>query len=135
MALTALQKLALSNVEISKEERKTIAPGNHQVSFTVSVEGQLNVAENETYTPTVDVPLIPTVALALKKMGVQREHFLGILKESMTEVLSADKGMREALIEESGLAAFEADFRKTLGTLPRKTRVGKVKAKLKVSAK
>lgn len=130
MSLTALQKLALSNIELSKEERRLIAPGKHNVSFTVTVDGTLDVSENETYTPTVDIPLIPSMALALKKMGVQREHFLGVLKEAMTEVLASDKDMREAMIKEVGLADFESDFRKTLGTLPKKVRVGKVKAHL-----
>lgn len=134
MSLTALQKLALSNIELSKEERKQIAPGKHKVSFTVTVDGTLDVSENETYTPTVDIPLIPSMALALKKMGVQREHFLGVLRTAMEEVLVADKNMREAMIKESGLADFESDFRKTLGTLPKKTRVGKVKAILKTAS-
>jgi hypothetical protein len=132
MSLTALQKLALSNIELSKEERKKIAPGKHNVSFTVTVDGTLDVAANESYTPTVDIPLIPSMALALKKMGVQREHFLGVLKDAMVEVLAADKTMREAMIKEVGLADFESDFRKTLGTLPKRTRVGKVKASLNI---
>lgn len=135
MTLTALEKLALSNIEPSKEERQSIAPGKHKVAFTVTVNGVLDVSAPESYIPTVDVPLIPTVALALKKMGVQRENFLAIMKESMTEVLACDKAMRVALVAESGLIDFEKDFRKTLGKLPKKTRVGKVNAKLKATPK
>lgn len=126
--LTPLQKLALANISLTNEERKQIAPGKHEVSFTIEVKGTLDVADPESYVPTVDIPLIPTVALALKKMGIQRENFLALMRESMTEVLQSDKKMREALIKQSGLEAFEDDFRKTLGTLPKKTRVGKVKA-------
>ena len=126
--LTTLQKLALSNIGPSKDERAAIKPGNYSVDFTVTVRGTLGVNKPETFTPTVHVPLIPTVALALKKMGVQREGFLALLRESMTEVLEADTTMRKAIVDELGLGQFEADFRATLGSLPRQTRAGKVTA-------
>jgi hypothetical protein len=131
--LTEIQKLALEKLSL-EANRRSIAPGVYQIpAFNVQVSGTLDVLPDQTYTPTTDIPLIPIVALALKKMGVQRDHFLGVLREAATEVLLADKEMRAALIQQVGLADFEEEFRqRVLATLPRKTRAGQVKADLTV---
>lgn len=134
MSLTAIQKLALSKLALTDSEKNSIVPGKHRVSFVVKVDGDVTVLDKETYTPTVDIPLIPTVALALKKMGVQREHFLKIMSDAMTEVLTSDKNMREAMVKESGLSECEDLFRAQLKDLPRKTRAGKAKSTVKVQA-
>lgn len=132
--LTNLQKLALQKLEVTAD-RDSITPGNYTVEpFTVQIEGVIGVGPDETYTPTADIPLIPTVALALKKMGIQRDHFLGVLKQAMEEVLLQDKKVRAALMEQIGLAEFERDFRtKVLAGLPNKTRNGKVTTALTVN--
>ena len=127
--LTELQKLLLENLKI-KADRTAIQPGNYNIPpFMVTVGGSMDVLEDEAYTPTVDIPLIPTVALALKKMGIQREHFLKVMSESVNEVLLQNRSMRAALLAQSGLEEFEAEFRrKVLAELPNKTRKGKVLA-------
>lgn len=131
--LTNLQKLALNKLDL-EVDRESIAPGRYPLQpFTVQVSGELLVSEDEPFTPTVNIPLIPTVALALKKMGVQREHFLKVMREAVTEVLLQDTEMRQQLITQSGLAEFEDDFRRqVLANLPKKTRAGKVNVDLTV---
>jgi len=110
--LTELQKLLLENLKI-KADRTAIQPGNYNIPpFMVTVGGSMDVLEDEAYTPTVDIPLIPTVALALKKMGIQREHFLKVMSESVNEVLLQNRSMRAALLAQSGLEEFEAEFRR-----------------------
>jgi hypothetical protein len=132
--LTEIQKLALEKLSV-KADRTQITSGTHTVQpFTIEVRGALTVSADETYTPTVDIPLIPTVALALKKMGVQRAHFLKVMREAVNEVVLADRNMRSALIAQSGLEEFEAEFRqKVLAELPNKTRNGKVSSALTVT--
>lgn len=132
--LTEIQKLALEKLSI-KADRSQVRPGTHQVQpFTVTVGGTLNVSPDEVYTPTVDIPLIPTVALALKKMGIQREHFLRVMSESVNEVVLADREMRATLVAQAGLDDFETEFRqKVLAQLPNKTRNGKVSADLRIT--
>lgn len=132
--LNNLQKLALEKLSVGAD-RGAVAPGTHHIPpFFVEISGRLDVSENETYTPTVDIPLLPTVALALKKMGIQREHFLKVMKECVTEVVLQSRAMRTQLIAQSGLSDFEEEFRqKVLAELPRKTRDGKVKAELRVT--
>lgn len=131
--LSDIQKLALSKIDLSVE-REVIPPGTHRLApFTVEVSGTLVVAPPETYAPTADIPLLPVVALALKKMGVQREHFLNLLRESVTEVLAQSRDMRQTLAAQSGLVDFEQEFKnKVIAQLPRKTRNGKVNATLQV---
>jgi hypothetical protein len=131
--LTDLQKLALSKLDI-EVNRRNISPGRYPLQpFTIEVSGELVVSEDEPYTPTVNIPLIPTVALALKKMGVQRGHFLKVMREAVTEVLLQDTEMRRQLIAQSGLAEFEDDFRRqVLANLPKPTRAGKVNTELTV---
>lgn len=131
--MNEIQKLALANVNVTAD-RSQIQPGTYAVPpFTVEIRGEVKVSPNETYTPTADIPLIPVVALALKKMGVQREHFMKVLRESVTEVVLADSNLRQQLVSQSGLAEFETEFRqKVLAELPSKTRNGKVRADLTV---
>lgn len=131
--MNEIQKLALEKLNI-KADRSAIPAGTHTVApFVIEVSGELDVAPEETYTPTTDIPLIPTVALALKKMGIQRDHFLGVLREAAMEVVLQDREMRTQLLAQSGLSEFEAEFRqKVLAALPRKTRVGKVNAAVRV---
>jgi hypothetical protein len=132
--LTEIQKLALSNLKL-QPNREEIPVGTHAIPpFLVEVSGAVDVLENETYVPTVDIPLIPTVALALKKMGIQREHFMKVMKEAVQEVILSDSRMRAALVSQAGLDEFEAEFRqKVLSELPLKTRKGKVLATLAVN--
>lgn len=125
--LTEIQKLAIASLN-PQVARELIPVGTHVIEpFTIEVSGSLEVLDNEVYTPTVDIPLIPTVALALKKMGIQREHFLSVMRGAVEEVLLTPKSMREALVAQAGLAEFEAEFRQAvLANLPNKTRKGKV---------
>jgi len=126
MTLTNLQKLALT--ACTEFDRSAIGPGTYVIEpFNVTVGGRVTVCADEEYTPTIKIPLIPTVALALKKMGIQREHFLKVMKEAVVEVLAQDADMRAALMQQSGLTTFEEEFRsKVLQNLPKSTRNGKV---------
>jgi hypothetical protein len=115
--------------------RANIPPRTYDVTpFTVTISGQITVGVEETYTPTAEIPLKTVIALAVKKMGIQRSHFLNVLRESMIEVLNTDVELRSALVAESGLNDFEQLLKdRVLSQLPRKTRAGKVKAELTVA--
>ena len=137
MNLDGLQRLALEKITAGgKEARASVSPGVHIVRpFTVRIEGTLKVSEDYETTPTTSIPLIPTIALALKKMGVQREGFMEKLRESMEEVLGTeDCTLREVLAAESGLAEFEAELRaKVFDQLPKIPHKGAVTPALVVT--
>lgn len=133
--LSPLQRLALAQAtKLSAEERVAIAPGTYQVGFGVTVSGEITVDADDTYTPTSSVPLIPTLALALKKMGIQRTHFLEVLREAMTETLASGEDLRAALVAESGLDEAETSLRAMLKKLPKETRRGKTHARIRATA-
>jgi hypothetical protein len=71
--------------------------------------------------------MIPVIALALRKMGIQRENFLKAMLEASTELMGQSAAGRTAVVQAYGLGEFETQLRqKVLSQLPRKTRNGKV---------
>jgi hypothetical protein len=128
MTLSNIQALALSKVKVGDEVRGLVRPGSYEVGFSVVVAGSLIVGEDETYVPTTHVPLIPAMALALRRSGFQREGILASLVDAMRETMEGGEEFREAL--EVDVKEAEKLFRASLAILPRATRAGKVKAKV-----
>ncbi len=131
--LTPIQKLAINKLEVGQVEE--FAPGTYQVEpFTVEISGEIRVGVSSSVTPTASIPLIPTLALAIRRMGIQREPFLAKLQEVMTEVLTADEATRTAMVADLGVAEFEAMMREqVLSRLPKQRRAGPVRARVTVT--
>lgn len=135
--LTPTQVLALSkalNRNQVTNARGAVSPGNHIVpTFQVEIGGNLEVKEDESYTPTTSVSLIGATCLAIRRMGIQREAFLKAMKEVCQEALQHDEQTRAALMAEANVREFERAFRSEFTSqLPQKTRNGKVFANLEV---
>lgn len=122
-----LETLALSKLNVP-EVRAAVKAGKYDVDFMVHVKGSLDVGEDETYIPTTHVPIIPAMALALRRAGVQREGIVLALVEAMKEAMACDDDMREKL--KSDVDEAEKLFRAGMAALPRATRKGKVRTKL-----
>lgn len=89
------------------------------VNLTVEV-GSLQIGHDTDKTPTCSIPLLPTLALLVKRMGATRDAALQMIKDAMTEALTLDKGATEALMAESGVAEAETLIKeKVIATLPR----------------
>jgi hypothetical protein len=131
--LTPIQKLAINKLEVENVEQ--FAPGTYRVEpFTVEISGEIRVGAPSEVTPTASIPLIPTLALAIRRMGIQREPFLAKLREVMTEVLTADEATRTAMVTDLGVAEFEAMMREqVLRRLPKQRRAGPVRARVTVT--
>ncbi len=131
--LTPIQKLAINKLEVANTE--SVAPGTYRVEpFTIEISGTLRVTASTQVTPTTSIPLIPTLALAIKRMGIQREPFMEKLLEVMGEVLTADADARTAMVADLGLAEFEETLKtKVLSQLPKVPRAGAVRADLNVA--
>ena len=71
------------------QARAAVAAGEYTVEpFTITVSGNLTVGEDEGYTPTVKVPLIPTLVVALHRAGVQREGIAQIILDAASTAIT-----------------------------------------------
>ena len=94
--------------------------------ITLSVKGAVEKFEDQQYTPTVDIPLLPTLALVLEKAGFQRERAKDLLIEAMTDALNAQQEANtdiENRIKDVQTAM--QHVRQVTQALPKKTRSGR----------
>lgn len=90
-----------------------------RLDLTVEV-AEMRVAPDTDKIPTSSIPLLPTCALLLKRMGVQREDALNIMREVMTQALELGKDASTRLLEETGVAEMEQRLREeVIAKLPR----------------
>ncbi len=105
-----------------------IEPGTHPVDATISVrlQGVIDKGHPTEYTPTAEIPLLPTMALLLQKAGVTRDHARALLFEAAAEALAAGDDVAAAIGDrlrdaEDAIADVQKAARKLL---PKKTRAG-----------
>ena len=95
-----------------------------RLSLTLRID-KLTIGHDTDKAPTCSIPLLPTLALLVKRMGATRDAALAMLKDVMTEALELDKNAAKKLMEELGVAqAEQAVKEQVIGKLPR-TRVKK----------
>lgn len=129
-------RFALAIVQATKKAldtttaRDEIEPGvykNIRVDVRIEVD-EMRVAPDTDRAPTSSIPLLPTCALLLKRMGIQREEALDILREVMTQALDMETDMTKALLAETGVAEMEERLKKeVISKLPRVPTKGAVK--------
>lgn len=86
-----LTKLAISkSLEKSLTKGFKAEPGVHNIDEIVSirVQGTITKGADVPYTPTVDIPMLATLAIVLEKAGFQRENAKKLLVEAMQEALA-----------------------------------------------
>ena len=113
----------------------TPEPGRHTVDATVTlkVTGEVVKGEDVPYTPTVDIPLLPTLALVMEKAGFQRERAKSLLVEAMTEALAnGEKGAGAVAERVKDIEVAMAHVREVTAALPQKVRTGATKVNLSV---
>ena len=89
------------------------------INLTLEV-GEMSIGHDTDKTPTTSIPMLPTLALLVKRMGATREAALTMLKEVMTEALSLGKDASAMLLLESGVAETEKAIKdEVIATLPR----------------
>jgi hypothetical protein len=119
--------LALAKAKFPVEE---LPAGSYTFEGTVALSGTVTVGESSMVTPTASLPIIPFFALALRRMGVQREAFLQVAEGAMRDLLNLPEERQKDLIKEMDLETYEKSFRKMLGALPKTPRKGAVKVTL-----
>jgi hypothetical protein len=114
----------------AKVAREETGPGVYRnIVMDVHIEvDEMRVAPDTDRAPTASIPLLPTCALLLKRMGVQRDQALEVLKDVMTQALDMGKDATKSLLEETGVADMEKRLKEeVINKLPRVETKGAVK--------
>ena len=124
----ALQHAMKKGLDASAREE--VGPGVHTnlvMDLTVRV-GEMRIGADTDKAPTCSIPLLPTLALMIKRMGFQREKALEVLTEVMTQAINLDKDATKALLAETGVADAEKLLKtEVIAKLPRTPVKGAVK--------
>ena len=123
--------------KIAKDARANLTPGIHPVDVTAHIKGILDVKEDETFVPTVNIPIKSAFALFVRYCGVTRDAALKAMVRAMTESLNNGHDSDGAINAETSdeariIAEAEAQVTAMLGKLPPQTRKGKVLTKLEL---
>ncbi len=113
-----------------KDEPIDLEPGRYDCDevLTVRVSGTVEKGEDEFASPTVSIPLIPTLALFWEKCGVTRDHALRMLREAISEAML--DGVKEDDDIQTHIKDVEAAIKSVrtdlIDRLPKMRRAGKV---------
>lgn len=130
-----LTKLALSKVMEKQIKGLRLEAGSHMVDefIHLHVKGEIKKSEDTEYTPTVDIPLLPTIALFLEKMGFVRDAAERMLVEAMTEAVNLSVSPTAEMQERMRDVESAMDrARRIVGELPRKVRQGQTRVNVEV---
>lgn len=121
MAVTLTPELALALETGVKEALKTafdknvdprdlVAPDSTIEDLTMNVTvhmDALTFGHDTDKAPTCSIPMLPVLALMVRRMGATREDALKTIREVMEEALTLGKDATETLLSESGVADAE----------------------------
>jgi len=89
------------------------------INMTLEVD-ELIVGHDTDKEPTASIPLLPVLALLVKRSGATKDSTLKLLKDIMMEALTMDKNATDRLLNGAGvLEALEDIKQQVIGTLPR----------------
>lgn len=81
--------------KVWKNEDADLAAGRHYFDdeFVVRISGSVEKHDDQLVSPTVSIPLVPTLALIWEKAGIARDEAMTLLREAITEAM--DSGVNE----------------------------------------
>lgn len=107
LAVEAGLRDAIKDVLGKEELRDKVSPNQTlkgiKVEMTLEI-GEVTFGHDTDRAPTASIPLLPTLALLLKRMGFQRDSAMEIIREVMTEALTFDEKAGKTILAESGVA-------------------------------
>jgi hypothetical protein len=116
--------------KVWKDEEADLDPGLHgfNAEFVVRVCGTVEKYEDELVTPTVSVPLVPTLALFWEKAGLERDKAMSLLREAIAEAMTngekEDRNIKDRIDDVN--AAIKAVRKDLLDRLPKMRRSGRI---------
>ena len=108
-----------------------LQPGSYNLDETITlrVAGTVDKGDDESYTPTISVPVKALAATLLPRLGATREAAIATLVEAISEALNngkkADETLRDRMKDAD--AAFDIVNQRILASLPPSTRTGKTR--------
>ena len=130
--MTISPEVAIAAEKLFAKVKTPVSVGTHQVDqvLTVRIKGEVKKFPDETYTPTVSVPLKSVVAVLLHLCGFQREKAVDTLTQAIGMALNLGKDTSD---EVTKLLKDVDDCMKRVedmtSTLPPQHRVGRCSVK------
>lgn len=135
--MTNEQWLALANLVSDKEVKAAKAalnPGQFVIpSFTVEVKGgTIALSQPVEYTPTVHLPLLDVMVIALHRAGFQREGIMALIEDAAIEALKVGEKVGDSLKGDVDYvkAEIEGLQARLSSNLPKATRSGPCKVRV-----
>jgi|TARA_Y100000310_G_scaffold342630_1_gene446676 hypothetical protein len=118
-----------------------LSVGQHDVDFTVRIAGYVRQGAASSMRPTVAIPLLETVALALNYAGITRDAAINAIEQAMSAVMErqiSPKGsgaiLADDAIDGGQIASMIERFQnEVVENLPRIPRKGSLTNKLEVT--
>lgn len=113
-----------------KNAEADLAPGKHYIDeeVVVRLSGSVEKLDDEMVAPTVSIPLIAALALFWEKAGIVRDRALAMLREALTEAMTAkvkeDKSIASRIKDVD--EAVKAIRKELIAGLPKMPREGKL---------
>ena len=125
-----IQKMALSKFKLTAADKDAIPAGTHGFDFVVRVKGSLNKAEDTDKDATCSIPLIPTLALLVHRMGITRKDALKLIRNVVTDAINFDVKANEKFLQETGVAdAIKLLKQDVISKLPKTSVKGRIDGK------
>jgi len=113
--------------------RDALDPGEYDIDATISLSGYIRVAEDTEKVPTVNIPILDALALAIHDAGITGKAALAALKRAMIRALEQDEDAKQIIQEQrASLERAEIEIRAALADLPKVTVKGMVTTKLEI---
>lgn len=110
--------------------REVLQPGTYRdirIELVLSIK-EMRVGADTDKAPTSSIPLLPAMALLVRRMGLQRSDALKTLREVMEEAINLKGDASSKLLAETGVAEAEEMLRsEVIAKLPRTPVKGMVK--------
>lgn len=123
----ALLSLVVSKLLSKQVADFDVAPGEYDVEgeLRLSVRARVRRGKDTTRKPTANIPLLPTMAILLKRAGFKRAKALRLIEECVTEAVTRGVGV-EGELERSvkDLEELMDRLKRDLSSLPKVPRKG-----------
>jgi hypothetical protein len=90
-----------------------------KINMTLAID-EVTIGHDTDKAPTASIPLLPALALMVKRMGATREDALKTLRECLQQAIDLDEKAEKHLLAEEGVTEVVDQIKKeVIATLPR----------------
>jgi hypothetical protein len=85
--------------KVEKIARGNISAGVYHIDETVRIKGVLHVNPDVERVPTSSIPLLPVLAMMIRRLGIGRSAALKLLRECCQDAMSSDVNISDKIAE------------------------------------